>query len=384
MAGAVHRARDTADVAEGVREAAARGDGLRIAAARTWLDAGRPVSARATLAVDALEGIVDYTPGDLTLTARAATSLDAIARATSAERQWLALDPPGAATGTLGATVATASAGPLACAFGTPRDNVLGLEAVTGDGKVVRAGGRVVKNVAGFDLARLFTGAWGTLAIITEVSIRLRALPDADTTVALAVPVDHAALDAMLGRLRAMPLAPLALELVTGALASRLGLGARDTLLARVAGNARAVAAQRDALARLAPLDDAPPDVWTALGAAEPAGAAVVRLSRAPSHLAGVWDAARRAADDLPGTLVHAAVTRGVVRCILPRAGDDVLARTLERWRAAGATLIAERLPAAGWAALPAELPNAALARAAQHAFDPAGILNPGILGAAS
>ena len=102
--------------------------------------------------------------GDLTLTARAGTTLANIARATAAEGQWLALDPHGSASGTLGATIATASAGPLAHAFGTPRDNVLGIEAVTGTGEIVRAGGRVVKNVAGFDLTRLFTGAWGTLA----------------------------------------------------------------------------------------------------------------------------------------------------------------------------------------------------------------------------
>ena len=106
---------------------------------------------------------------------------------TRAEGQWLALDPFGSAHGTLGATIATGSAGPLAHAFGTPRDNVLGIEAVTGTGEIVRAGGRVVKNVAGFDLTRLFTGAWGTLAVITEATVRLRALPERDQTIALAL-----------------------------------------------------------------------------------------------------------------------------------------------------------------------------------------------------
>ena len=126
-------------------------------------------------------------PGDLTLTARAGTTLAEIERATAAERQLLALDPYGTARGTIGATIATASAGPLAHAFGTPRDLVLGLEFVTGDGAVIRAGGRVVKNVAGFDLTRLLTGAWGTLGVITEVSVRLRALPEMEESVALAV-----------------------------------------------------------------------------------------------------------------------------------------------------------------------------------------------------
>jgi glycolate oxidase FAD binding subunit len=108
---------------------------------------------------------VSYNPGT-SPTARAAPRWRA-GPPTPAERQWLALDAFGSPEGTLGATVATASAGPLAHAFGTPRDNVLGLEFVTGEGEVVRGGGRVVKNVAGFDLVRLLTGAWGTLGAIT-------------------------------------------------------------------------------------------------------------------------------------------------------------------------------------------------------------------------
>src|SRR5439155_9619738 len=102
-------------------------------------------------------GIVEYVPGDLTLTARAGTTLAEIRDATAAEQQWLALDPHGSDDGTIGATVATASAGPLATAFGTPRDLVLGVEFLTGGGALARGGGRVVKNVAGFDLVRLLT-----------------------------------------------------------------------------------------------------------------------------------------------------------------------------------------------------------------------------------
>lgn len=380
-AGVRHRTRDTADVAECVRDAAARGEGLRIAAGGTWLDAGRPVHAPAALVLDQLTGIVDYTAGDLTLTARAGTPLAEIARATAPERQWLALDPFGAPAGTLGATVATASAGPLACAFGTPRDNVLGLEAVTGDGRVVRAGGRVVKNVAGFDLTRLFTGAWGTLAVITEVTVRLRALAEADETLALAAPADEAALDALLRGLRSLPVAPLAAELLDEPLAARVGLAPQATLLVRVAGNASAVAAQRDALAALGTPEPAPAGVWDALRGVEPPGAATARASRAPSHLAMVWTAVGRATTGAAGAMRHASVTRGVVRCILPRVADADAVRLADAARTIGATLIAERLPAAAWETLPVDLPNAGLARAARRAFDPAGVLNPGILG---
>src|SRR5919199_245968 len=85
-----------------------------------------------------------------------------------------------------GARWRTASYGPLATAFGTPRDAVLGAEFVTGTGAVVRGGGRVVKNVAGFDLVRLVIGAWGTLGVLTEITVRLRARPEIDETVAVA------------------------------------------------------------------------------------------------------------------------------------------------------------------------------------------------------
>ena len=132
-----------------------------------------------------LSGITEYVPGDLTLTARAGTTLGEIRDATAAHGQWLALDPYGADEGTIGATIATASAGPLSTFFGGPRDLVLGVEFVTGDGVVARGGGRVVKNVAGFDLTRLITGSWGTLGVVTEVTLRLHARPRGDETFAL-------------------------------------------------------------------------------------------------------------------------------------------------------------------------------------------------------
>src|SRR5918912_3006796 len=148
-AGATTSVTSTVEVQERVRDAAERGAPLRIAGRGTWLDAGRAVRTDHLLSLESLSGVVEYTPGDLTLTARAGTPLEEIARVTGAEGQWLALDPFGAVNGTLGATVATASSGPLAHAFGTPRDSVLGLTFVDGTGAVVLAGGRVVKNVAG-------------------------------------------------------------------------------------------------------------------------------------------------------------------------------------------------------------------------------------------
>ncbi|MDE3214863.1 MAG: FAD-binding protein [Gemmatimonadota bacterium] len=368
-------------VAERVRDAAARGTRLRVRAGGAWMDANRPVAADAELPLDGCTGIVEYVPGDLTLTARAATTLGEIADAARAHRQWLALDPFGPDAGTIGATVATGSYGPLAAAYGTPRDQLLGVEFANGAGDLVRAGGRVVKNVAGFDLVRLMAGAWGTLGVITEVTVRLRALPAGDETLALVMDDGGPALDRLGPRLRALATPPLAAELVDGALARRLGLPERPTLLLRIGGNAESMRAQRDAIAALgaaAPVDGT---VWSAMRAAGEAGDAVWRISRGPARFAESWrDAADRLAP-LPGARVQGSPLRGVVRCAVPRAAAPALAHALAR--PAGGTLVAETLPADAWAAMPCMVDDR-LSRGVRAAFDPARILNPGILGEAA
>ena len=161
-------------VVDAVRAASGAGEGLRIVGAGTWLDAGHPVSATRTLSLADDRGIVAYSPGDLTITVRAGTTLAEIAEALREHGQWLALDPEGGMEVTIGATVATGSYGPAATLYGTVRDQLLGMTVVTGRGEIARPGGRVVKNVAGFDLTRLMTGAWGTLGVITEVTLRVR------------------------------------------------------------------------------------------------------------------------------------------------------------------------------------------------------------------
>ena len=372
----------TAEVREAVREASARATPLRLVARGTWLDAGRPVRVDHRLSVSALDGITEYTPGDLTLTARAGTSLAEIRRATGAERQWLTLDPYGSDAGSLGATIATGSAGALAHAFGSARDHVLGLEVVTGTGAVVQAGGRVVKNVAGFDLARLFTGAWGTLGVITEVTVRLRALPDVDESCAIPVADDAASLDALAARLRAGAVAPLALELVNGALAARLGLAHQPHLLVRLGGNEDEVRAQRTLLQTMGELVATGTDVWGSVRAADPPGTAVARFSMLSSRIGECWSFARAATVGVPGALLHAALGRGVVRCIVPSSGAAELGAFLEAARAFEGTRIFERLPASRWT--PDVAPSAVadrLSRGIKHSYDPMHILNPGILG---
>lgn len=384
---------DVARIVDAVRHAHASRTPLRITGAGRWLDAGRPVRAETPLAIAPLSGIVEYVPGDLTLTARAGTTLAEIERATSANAQWLALDPFGDDGGTIGATVATASAGPLATAFGTPRDIVLGVEFVTGTGAVVRAGGRVVKNVAGFDLVRLVTGAWGSLGAITEVTVRLRARPEVDATVVVPIGASTERLAECASALRALPFTPYAAEILNPTLAGRLGLEPRTCLLARLGGSTDAVRAQRSALAAVGELRDVTGPVWSELRSVEPPGSATLRLSRLPSRFVDTWSAATRLTESFRDALLHGAPLRGVVRCVVPdvstaRDGGrgHVLGGVQERLTRAltasfDGTRIFERAPAAIWRSFAPSVVTDRLSQGIKAAYDPHSLLNPGILG---
>jgi glycolate oxidase FAD binding subunit len=349
--------------------------------AGTWLHAGRPVRAERPLDLRSLvtPGLVHYEPGDLTLTVTGTMTLGEIDQLIRAEGQWLPLDPAGGESGTVGATVATASTGPLASAFGTPREQVLGVEVVTGKGEVIRAGGRVVKNVAGFDLTRLMTGAWGTLGAITEVSVRLRAMPAQDRTVA----VSASAADASRW-ISASEFTPYAAELLSPTLARGLGLGEGGTLLLRIGGNEALVRAAVESVSVLGEPRDVDTQVWTRLSTREQPASAVFRLSTRPSRLAPVWERVTTTLERVGGE-AHCTPRRGVIRCIIPldTAGDEEFARlrgiigTLR----VDTSLVAERLPASVWASL---LPAATadhLSRGIRAAFDPDHIMNPGIFG---
>jgi glycolate oxidase FAD binding subunit len=355
--------RDAEEAADAIRSAVASHVPLRIAGRGTWLVGGRPVEAERVLSVANMTGIVEYEPGDLTLTARAGTSLGEIAAATRPHRQWLTLDPPEIADGSIGATVATASAGPLAHAFGLPRDIVLGVEVATGEGAVVRGGGRVVKNVAGFDLARLFVGSWGTLGVITEVTVRLRALPEVDETIALP------ATPAILARLRVNDLAPIAVERLSPPLARVLRLDASTPmLLVRLAGNASAVASQRAILG--ADATPTPADVWQRLGQiASVPGRTIWRASTRPANVASLWP-------DADNFWSHSSPSRGVVRYMVPDPAEAAA-----RLTRASVTVIGESMMPEQWQLLAPGPAADRLSVSIKRTFDPAGILNPGILG---
>ena len=369
-----------------IRDARARGASLRVVGRGSWLEGGRPCTAAEHLDLSDIEGIVAHEPGDFTLTARAGTSLAAVQDAAAAAGQWLGLDPYGSARGSIGATLATASFGPLISSFGPPRDHVLGCEFVTGTGDIVHAGGRVVKNVAGFDLVRLAVGAWGTVGALTEVTVRLRARPAVDQTVALIVDANsHAiAVERAWRFLRQSEFAPLAAELLSPALASRMELPPGATLLMRIGGNASFVRAARASTEELGRVHEVDGSIWDSLSASESPTHCVLRLSTLPSRLNQIWPRALALAEANAG-FASATLTRGIVRCVFPtpeRAELAGVASAIETL-GDGLTWVGERLPGILWQAIARDSSAGSLARKVCRAFDPDGIMNPGILGTA-
>ena len=266
------------DVADRVREAHDARRPLRVQGLGTWLGAGHEVTPKATsLSLAGSRGVVTYNPGDLTMTVEAGTTLAELDEATGAHGQWCPLLPWGGDGGTVGATIATATTGPFAATLGRPRDLVLGMEAVDGTGRTIQAGGRVVKNVAGFDLTRAFTGSWGTLAVITRVHLRLRARPTVDETWTVAPAEASEAMPPALRDFVRGPHAPLACERISAEEARALGLDAGAWLI-RLGGNASAIAATHAALRRLGDATERDGRVWDRL-----------RLLRDPAPTATRW-----------------------------------------------------------------------------------------------
>jgi glycolate oxidase FAD binding subunit len=370
----------TSAIQETVRSARESRTALRIAGSSTWLAAGRPVAAANTLSVAQSSGVVEYVPSDLTITVRGGTTLADLASATRTNGQWFPVNPFGSDSGTIGATVATASSGPLSHGFGTIRDLVLGVEVVTGGAKVIRGGGRVVKNVAGFDMVRLMTGSWGTLGVITEVTLRLYALPSNRRTVAMEAPADVRRLAERLSQLLDAPILPFALELLSTEAARKVGLPPRPIILIELGGNAAAVAAQTDALRKLGPMVDAAPEMWDALRRPDWRETAVFRVSGFPSRLAERWERVGRIAVNTEAAVMHASIGRGTVRCSMLAEPTSEVANQLTELQTHD-TVILENAPPFLWEKISPSATADRVSMNLRKAFDPSGILNPGILG---
>jgi FAD/FMN-containing dehydrogenase len=166
--------------------------GIIPAGAGTWLEMGNaPERADLVLSTSRMNRVLEYEPADLTVTLEAGVTLESFNLTARANNQFIPLDSFGHAESTLGAIVATSASGPMRCAYGTPRDWVIGMRVVHSDGRITKAGGKVVKNVAGYDLCKLYTGSYGTLAIIGELSFKLRAFPSADRTLVFCGRTNH-------------------------------------------------------------------------------------------------------------------------------------------------------------------------------------------------
>jgi glycolate oxidase FAD binding subunit len=213
---------------------------VRIEGAGTWLQADAP--ADLALTTRRLDRVPAVEPQDLTATAEAGIGLDQLRQQLADRGAWLGVDPPGLAGRTLGSAVATATAGPLRQGFGPVKDHLLGVTFVTGDGRMVQSGGRVMKNVAGYDLTRLQAGGFGAFGVIVLVHLRLRALPRADVTYLLEGPRED--LTQVGEDIAAAGLTPAALELVSPALARR----EQWVLAVRLAGSPALVAADETGL----------------------------------------------------------------------------------------------------------------------------------------
>jgi glycolate oxidase FAD binding subunit len=372
----------TEAVVAAVKESAAARSALRIAGRGTWLDAGRPVKADGTLSLRDDTGAVSYVPGDLTLTVRAGTTLSEIERITREHDQWLPLDPYGPPYGTIGATIATASAGPLASSFGLPRDLVLGLEFVNGRGDVIRGGGKVVKNVAGFDLSRLMTGSWGTLGVITEVTLRLYALPRMDRTFAITLEGSEKHVASMINALVTASLAPYALLLLSRSASRGLGLGERSVCLMRFGGNDSAVRAQLSALSQLFMPEEVETDVWTRLRELERGAHTAIRISGLTRRFLAVG--AKILADDMPGIGTYVDPRRGILRLLAASDHEELMPNMsvdLRIEKSESTTVVYEKLDQQVWRLLfPTEVLDP-LSQGIKKAYDPFNILNPGIMG---
>ncbi len=274
MAGAVSAPASAEEVAAILRG----GTPVRIVGGGTKIGWGRPVEA-AELSVAGLAAIVEHNEGDLTAILQAGVPLAAAREAFAAAGQMLALDPPDDGA-TIGGVLATADSGPLRHRYGSVRDLVLGVQLATPDGAVSRSGSKVIKNVAGYDLAKLMAGAHGTLGVICEVSVRLHPVPHEPLTVAVRGD-DAAQLAARARELTHLPLEAEALDLRWS--------GGEGAVLIRLAGPSAPERAE--AIAGGEVLDD-DEGAWAAQRDAQ-RGPVVVRVSSTQTGLADVLGVGR-------------------------------------------------------------------------------------------
>ncbi|MBG1264393.1 FAD-binding oxidoreductase [Nostoc commune] len=183
------------------------------------------------VSTERMNQLIEHAVGDLTVTVEAGMKFSQLQALLAKSRQFLALDPTAPESATIGGIVATGDTGSLRQRYGSVRDQLLGITFVRADGQVAKAGGRVVKNVAGYDLMKLFTGSYGTLGFISQLTFRVYPLPEASGTVVLTGKAE--AISQAADILRGSALTPVQADLLSTKLVSSLGLGQGLGLIAR-------------------------------------------------------------------------------------------------------------------------------------------------------
>ena len=183
--------------------------------------AGPALDAEVAVSTRGLARVLQYEPKDLTISVEAGMPFSRLQTLLAAEGQMIALDPPFAAQATIGGVIASNSSGPMRLGYGTARDLVIGMTFATLEGKLVKTGGMVVKNVAGLDMAKLLIGSFGTLAAITSINFRVHSRP-AQTMTFLLRAAKLQGVRELRQMIRRSPLQPIAVDLLSPAAAARL------------------------------------------------------------------------------------------------------------------------------------------------------------------
>jgi glycolate oxidase FAD binding subunit len=397
------RPRDSKQVEEAISWALTQGKALELIGHGSKRAIGRAAQWDATLDLSGLSGVTLYEPEELVLSAKAGTPLAQIEALVAEKRQELAFEPMdygpllGGEIGvaTIGGVIAANLSGPRRIKSGAARDHFLGFSAVSGRGETFKSGGRVVKNVTGYDLCKLMAGSWGTLAAMTDVTIKT--LPKAETEQTILVLGGD---DAVAGKVMAAAMGSYGDASAAAHLPVAVAADVAETASARsavtalrVEGVAPSVAQRRSLLEQLlapfgalASLDEAPSRaLWRAIRDVAPfaakgrrGGADIWRISTAPAHGAEIG----RALADKAGAETLYDWAGGLVWLALPRSDDAQAPLVHAAVAAAGghATLI--RAPAAVRAKvavfMPEPTPLAALTQRVRKGFDPQGVLNAG------
>ena len=378
----------TADeVVEIVADAGGAGRRLEIVGGGTKRGIGGGPAADAVLSVAGLSKVIDYAPQELVLTAQPGVTLAALETLVAAQGQMLPFEPPHltkllGARGkpTLGGALAANLSGPRRIRAGAARDHFLGLEAVTGRGERIRAGGKVVKNVTGYDLSKLMAGSWGTLAVLTEVTIKVLPAARTEATLLLFGLPDARANEAMVAAMNA-PVEVSAAAHLPEATAARAPLKGQMAVTAlRLEGFAASVAARVDRLAaalkgfgRAERLDDElSRQFWVQVREVEAFHKDPRPLWRISVPPAAGWQVGATVAGD-------ALYDWGGGLIWMLSEDDPAGVRAAASALGGHATLYRGDGPAFA----PLEGPLAALTARVKAAFDPKGVLNPGRLGPA-